>query len=90
MAKVLSNDSQVSVIGFAGKGTKHPDAFVIINLAEDTRQLPIRVLGTGATAFDAYRTSSDEHHVPLGELAVQDGVVSYDAPSLSVTTFYAV
>jgi hypothetical protein len=89
VAKVLSNDSQVSAIGFAGNGTKHPDAFVIINLAEDTRQLPIQVLGTGATAFGAYRTSLDEQHVPLGEFAVRDNMLTYDAPPLSVTTFYA-
>jgi hypothetical protein len=90
VAKVLSNDSQVTVIGFAANGTKHPDAFVAINLGEDARRLPIQVVGTDATAFHAYRTSSDERYMDVGQFPVQDGMVTYDAPPLSVTTFYAV
>ncbi|MBN1582308.1 MAG: hypothetical protein JXA89_16500 [Anaerolineae bacterium] len=89
VARVLSNDSQISLIAFAGNGTDNPDAFVVINVDEKTHTLPIQVLGTGAPAFQAFRTSPDERYAPLGEFKVQDGFVSYEATAGSVTTFYA-
>ena len=89
VAKVASNDSQVSLIAFANNGTGHPDALIAINIADEAHALPIRVTGTEATTFEAYRTSAQERYVPVGTFPVQDGSIAYTAPPGSVTTFYA-
>jgi len=85
----LWQDSQVSLIAFASNGTRHPDAFIAINLDDKTHALPIQILGTGASAFEAFRTSPDGRYAPLGKFKVQAGFVAYEAPARSVTTFYA-
>jgi hypothetical protein len=90
VAKVLSNDSEVSLIAFASNGTTHPDALIVINIAQDTRDLSIQVQGTAATTFQAYRTSPGEDYVSLGDRTRDSsGIIAYQAPPGSVTTFYA-
>ena len=89
VAKVASNDSQISLIAFASNGTKHPDALIVTNIADDAHELPIRVIGTQATTFEAYRTSAQERYVCVGSFPVRDSSIAYTAPPGSVTTFYA-
>lgn len=86
----MSNDSQVSLIAFANNGLRHPDAFVVINTADQSASLPIRVHGSDATAFEGYRTSPGENYISLGKFTVQGEMLAYQAPPGSVTTFYAV
>jgi hypothetical protein len=50
--------------------------------------LPISVLGSGSM-FSAYRTSPVESYVSLGSMMLQNGMLTYQAPAQSVTTFYA-
>ena len=89
VARVLSNDSLIGLIALAHNGTDNPDAFVALNTAEDVRYLPAQIWGSESGAFQAYRTSGGEAYVSLGEFAVRDGVLAYDAPPRSVTIFYA-
>lgn len=89
VAHVLSNDSLVGLIAFASNGTKHPDAFVVLNMAEEQRALPVEVTGSRAGRFRAYRTADGESHALVGAFALQGRVLAYDAPARSVTTFYA-
>jgi hypothetical protein len=89
VAHVTSNDSLVGLIAFAGAGTKHPDAFAILNMAEEAKQLPVEVMGTSAKRFRAYRTAGDERYADLSLFALEGKIVSYTAPARSVTTFYA-
>ena len=86
--RVLSNDSDLGLIGFASSGTKNPDAFVLINLSDESRDTDIQVLGSTSEAFSAYRTSEDEQYTSLGDFAVSKGVIKYSAPAESVTTFF--
>jgi hypothetical protein len=88
VAPVRTNDPQVVLIAFGANGTGHPDAFVIINIAGDAREVSVRVLGTEATRFDGYRTSDNEEYVALGKSALKDDTLVYEAPGGSVTTFY--
>jgi hypothetical protein len=67
----------------------HPDAFVLLNLAGERKQLKVQVLGASGALFQAYRTSKSERYVSLGEFTARDGVVRYDVPPESATTFYA-
>ena len=89
VARVLSNDPEVGLIGFAGSETGNPDAFVVLNLADRSKDLQIRVLGSESLAFEAYRSSEGEQYAALGRLAARDGTIAYEAPPQSVTTFYA-
>jgi hypothetical protein len=90
VARVISNDSQITLIAFASNGTKHPDAFVVINISDEATNLAIQVQGTAARTFQAYRTSSSENYISLGSKTQDNsGVIAYQAPAGSVTTFYA-
>jgi O-glycosyl hydrolase len=89
VAHVVSNDSLIGLIAFASNGTKHPDAFVLLNMSEERRPLQIEVSGTSASSFSVYRTSEDERYAALGTMTVKNHIVAYDAPPRSVTTFYA-
>jgi hypothetical protein len=88
VAHVLSNDSLIGLIAFASNGTKHPDAFVVLNMSEEAKRLAIEVLGTAAGSFCAYRTAEGEQYAALGMLGLEGDVLEYDAPARSVTTFY--
>jgi len=44
VCRVMSNDSEVGLIGFGSNGTKHPDALVALNLSDQSKDLDIEVL----------------------------------------------
>ena len=88
VAQVACNDSEVVLIAFASDGTKNPDAFVLINLAEEAAQMDVTVTGSGSS-FAAYRTSDSERYVSVGTVRLDKGNLAYAAPARSVTTFYA-
>ena len=56
-------------------------------MADHTVSLDIDIAGTDSTIFDVTRTSPDETYVGLGELSLEDGKLTYEAPAGSVTTF---
>jgi len=87
VAKVLANDSEVSLIGFASNGTENADAFVVINLGEEAKELAIEVVGSKSDSYAGYRLSENERYVSLGAFDAS-GKIAYQAPPKSVTTFY--
>lgn len=89
VARTISNDSEIGLIAFASNDTEHPDAFVVLNMADHAVPMKIEVEGTHATSFAVTRTSPDEAYVNLGEHTRVNGVVRYEAPAGSVTTFVA-
>ncbi len=90
VAKAIAMDSEIAVIAFASAGTQHPDAFVVINIGKQ-KLLSIRVGGTTSTAFRVFRTTEDgnECYAPCGRLVCEQQMLTYEAPGLSVTTFFA-
>lgn len=89
VARVQSNDSLVGLIGFARNGTAHPDALIVLNLADEERRLPLTVLGSDSRSFDGYRSAAGEQYVAAGTYALTDQTLAYVAPPRSVTTFYS-
>lgn len=91
VVRTMAMDSEIAVIGFGANGTKHPDAFVLINIAEKPKKVHLAPKGTAARIFSAYRTTNDdrERYASLGRHTVHDGALLYDAPAGSVTTFFA-
>jgi hypothetical protein len=89
VADVSALDSEVGLIAFARAGTRNPDAFVVLNLSKVDKPLAIRVSGTPARSFRAWRTSPSENYAGAGAFALENGAVAYTAPAGSVTTFFA-
>jgi O-glycosyl hydrolase len=89
VAKTFAMDSEVAVIGFARNGTRHPDAFTAVNLGKDKR-IAVTVRGAGSDTFAAFRTSDGkDRYEPVGKLKLDGGILIYDAPAQSATTFFA-
>lgn len=88
VSRVVSNDSSIGLIAFAGNGTGNPDAFVVLNMGEGPALLNIQVTGTESQRFSVYRTKPDERYLHLGDMFMTDDMVAYEAPAGSVTTFY--
>ncbi|MFO7668637.1 MAG: hypothetical protein R6W31_03175 [Bacteroidales bacterium] len=98
VAEASVMDSETVVIAFASNGTRNPDAFIITNINKTQQRIAVTVTGTKATSFEAYRTTKvpeseldeiAEKYLSLGEFKVENGMVVFDSPAGSVTTFFA-
>jgi len=90
VARANVMDSEIAVVAFARNGTRNPDAFVVVNIGKK-KTINLHIKGVSAKTFTAFRTSEDQQDkfAPLGTLSVSDGTLLYEAPSGSVTTFFA-
>jgi hypothetical protein len=88
VASTRSNDPAITLMAFASNGTRHPSAFLVLNLAEESKEVDIDIEGLGASQLEAYRTGPEENYVALDKFNLQDPM-TYDVPGHSVTTFYA-
>ncbi len=90
VARTACMDSETAVIAFASNGTPHPDAFVLVNIASQPRRFAVRLSGTPASRFAAWRTTdAKDRYAPLGTMDVENHVLRYEAPAQSATTFFA-
>ncbi len=81
------------MIAFGSNGTGHPDAFVLTsNIHIWKRPLEIKIRGTAATRFKAFRSSEDgkEQYTEIGLFEAENGSIIYDPPPGTTTTFIAV
>jgi hypothetical protein len=53
VAEASSNDPEIQLIAFASNGTKHPNAFAVINLARSRKPVSTRVSGARPQRFVA-------------------------------------
>jgi hypothetical protein len=90
-------DSETAIIAFTSNGTGNPDAFIVTNISNSDQTIAVRVQGTTSGSFEAYRTTKSpgsdldeiqEKYHYLGSMGVKNGVLVYDAPAGSVTTFF--
>jgi hypothetical protein len=89
VARTFALDSEIAVIAFACNGTKHPDAFTLVNLGKDKR-IAVKVLGSGSDTFEAFRTTDEKDRCePLGRFSLENDLLVYEAPGQSATTFFA-
>lgn len=88
VAEVAVNDSEMSLIAFAGDGSGNPDSFVLINTGKEKKEIELHLEGTESDSFKAYRTSPEERYDPAGTFTATDGRMTYAAPAGSVTTFF--
>ena len=92
VAQTYSMETEVPVIAFSSNGTDNQDAIVIINWAKKwNKQMIINLKGTESTKFQGYRTNNnEENYKDIGVFEVNNGVLFYEAPIESVTTFFAI
>lgn len=99
VAEATAMDSETAVIAFASNGTKNPHSFILTNINKEDQKIAVRVIGCEARAFEAFRTTKSpgseldeiqEKYKFLGSFEVNDGMVVFDAPAGSVTTFFSV
>ena len=88
VASVDPGNSGVTLIAFARSETTHPDAFIVINRSQNPAPLNVSLNGTSASRWTARRTSLSERYEAAGEFHVQKGSLLYEAPAVSVTTFF--
>ena len=92
VASTMAMDSEIAVIGFARNGTDNPDAFVIVNIANDDKKVAVKVKGGGSKVYEAFRTTDDEADLynSIGDFTLNaDDVMMYVAPARSAATFFA-
>ncbi|MBN2450974.1 MAG: hypothetical protein JXR77_11325 [Lentisphaeria bacterium] len=90
VVRTAAMDSEIALIGFAGAGSGHPDAFVLANLAKAPRTVAVTLRGSSAARFAAFRTTDGgECCRDLGVVASRDGMLRIEAPPRSATTFFA-
>jgi len=64
----------------ASASTRHPDAFVILNMTGQEKPARISVSGVKAQRFAAWRTSQTEQYQSLGSFTLAGGSLSYSLP----------
>lgn len=88
VAKVISNDGDLTLMGFGSNGTDNPNAFSIMNLAKGIQEVTIDIKGYGSNKFAAFCTSPIENYVDRGIHIIEDGKLKFNLSSRSVTTFF--
>lgn len=92
VANTVSRDAEVKIIAFSAGGTNNPDAFVVINMGSEEKELSIRISGTRSQSFDIYRSTNDESELykSIGKEKTTDRHLEYLAPPGSVSTFFGI
>ena len=90
VASTYSLSSEIILIAFSSNGTKHNDAFVLVNYGRRARKVEVSIKGTSSTNFAAFRTNQEEeNYIDLGNFQPKGNKIEYDSPAGSVTTFFA-
>lgn len=88
VAKVISNDGDLNLMGFGSNGTENPNAFSIMNVAQGIQEVTIDIKGNDLGKFAAFSTSPIENYVDRGIQTLKDGKLNINLSSRSVTTFF--
>jgi hypothetical protein len=98
VAEATAMDSETAVIAFASNSTDHPDALIVVNINDEDQTIAVSIEGSQAKSFEAFRTTKapgsdldeiQEEYKALGTFNLRDGMLVFEAPAGSVTTFYA-
>jgi hypothetical protein len=87
-----TSGSGVELLGFAANGTKHPNAFVVLNTVRwGSQPIRVRVLGNDSASFRGFLTTGDlkKKYEDQGSLPVRNGWVRFDLPARSAMTLFA-
>jgi hypothetical protein len=82
------DNNGINLIAFSSNKTHNPDAFVVTNFSEDSKTIEITLSGTTTEEFQAVRSSKNEMYSGAGIYKISEGMIIYEAPEGSVTTFF--
>lgn len=82
-----ANDRRIGLIAFGGAETSHPDAFLILNLGDQPRDLCVQVRGSRHSQFSACCTSATMDYSDQGNYQVDEGVLTVRVPPFSASTY---
>lgn len=93
VANTFAMNSEVAIIGFAHNDTDHSDSFLVVNISDGVKKVAVKIHGSQAKSFSAFRTTSaegqpEDRYKGLGLYELKNGMVVYEAPPGSVTTFF--
>ncbi len=92
VAKTHAMDSELAIIGFSRNGTDNPDAFIVVNIGKQDKDIAAVVSGGESKSYKAFRTTDDETDLysPVGTFSLDENdALFYTAPARSATTFFA-
>ncbi|QUI21025.1 hypothetical protein HZI73_01375 [Vallitalea pronyensis] len=88
VAKVSSNDTELSLVAFSSHHTDNKNAFLVLNLSPMDKEIELTIEGCGH-CFEGYRTSSNEQYAPIGDYKLShQKKFTYHVPKGSATTFF--
>jgi hypothetical protein len=92
VAETIVMDGETKIIGFADNKSNNPDAFVVINMGNNSKSLNILISGSAFVRFEAFRSTDneDELYSGIGDFETSENTIMYEAPAKSVTTFFGV
>ena len=87
VAVETAEDSGIELIAFGSNGSENPDAFLLINMYDEDREVNINIKGLSSRTFSVSRSSKNEKNIHLGDYELIDRSIKYLAPAESVSTF---
>lgn len=87
VAKTYSTSTETCAIAFASGETQNPNAFVLVNSADEEVRFQLRVDGTKSSLFSVYITSSKDKCKTLPDVWLKDGSLEITLAENSVATF---
>lgn len=88
VVKVAATSSDIGLIGFSSNGTSNPNAFVVINIGHDYKDVYINIEGDKYGIYETFRTSQCEKYQCIGIFKKQENILKYQVPPKSVTSFF--
>ncbi len=93
VAATIAVNRFIYIIAFSSNGSGNPDSFVVMNLnRNEDFSLDIHLKGTTSNVFEAFRTNDGqtEQYRSLGKYEAPGGIMQYEIPRSSVTTFFGI
>ena len=101
VARTMSMDSQVAVIGFSSNGTSNADAAVVVNWSDWDKKIALKVTGSESNVFNAFITTEGDgddkgelfgngkNYEDFGVYKLESETLVFESPKGSVITFFA-
>jgi O-glycosyl hydrolase len=88
VAEVINYDPALGAVAFKATDDRQKNAFVLVNKSEDNKEVELNIHGHEGSQFQLFRTMEGENYKNLGTLKYNNGIVMYQCPPRSVTTFF--
>jgi hypothetical protein len=88
VAEVINLDPALGAIAFKAEEQGQRDAIVLVNKNDEAKEVTLHIQGGSDAVYEAFRTGEGERYRNLGEMKLSAGILRYNSPPRSVTTFF--